>query len=83
MAGAGVVGGLTVDCKKTADPTTTKTAATKFDWTLVTTRPPNFPIFQEGVQRFADDFKAMNDGRLNIQWCSANSYFMCVDAAGF
>ncbi len=68
VAGAGVVGSLLAGCKKGDEQATTKaTAAKKFDWKLVTTWPPNFPIFQEGVQRFANDLKTMSDGRLNIQ----------------
>ncbi|MDR2878285.1 MAG: TRAP transporter substrate-binding protein [Chromatiales bacterium] len=39
----------------------------RFNWRLVTTWPPNFPIFQETVRRFADDVKRMSGGRLNIQ----------------
>ncbi|MDH5649093.1 MAG: TRAP transporter substrate-binding protein [Gammaproteobacteria bacterium] len=42
-------------------------AAERFNWKLVTTWPPNFPIFQEGVQRFAKDVKTISGGRLNIQ----------------
>jgi TRAP-type mannitol/chloroaromatic compound transport system substrate-binding protein len=39
----------------------------RFNWRLVTTWPPNFPIFQETVRRFADDVKRMSGGRLTIQ----------------
>lgn len=46
-----------------AAPTTAKT----YDWKMVTTWPPNFPIFQEGVVRFAEDVKTMSGGRLNIK----------------
>lgn len=38
-----------------------------FSWKLVTTWPPNFPVFQEGVSRFAREVKAMSGGRLSIQ----------------
>ena len=41
-------------------------ARKRFNWKLVTTWPPNFPIFQEGVQRFAKDIKQMSDRRLRI-----------------
>jgi len=34
---------------------------------MVTTWPPNFPIFQEGVERMARDIELMSDGRLKIQ----------------
>ncbi len=42
-------------------------AAKRFNWKLTTTWPPNFPIFQDGVKRFADDVKKMSGGALNIQ----------------
>lgn len=38
-----------------------------YNWRMVTAWPPNFPVFQDGVTRFASDVKAMSDGRLNIQ----------------
>ncbi len=38
-----------------------------FRWKLVTTWPPNFPVFQEGVDRFADDVRTMSRGRLDIK----------------
>lgn len=44
-----------------------KRPQTRMTWKMVTTWPPNFPIFQEGVVRFANEVKAMSDGRLNIQ----------------
>lgn len=34
---------------------------------MVTTWPANFPVFQEGADRFAEQVKEMSDGRLNIQ----------------
>jgi len=55
-------------------PTTTGEVATPapepektYNWKMVTTWPPNFPIFQEGVERFAKDVKVMSEGRLNIK----------------
>jgi TRAP-type mannitol/chloroaromatic compound transport system substrate-binding protein len=51
-----------------AAPAATAAAAEKtYNWKMVTTWPPNFPIFQEGVERFADEIKIMSDGRLNIK----------------
>lgn len=38
-----------------------------YRWKLVTTWPANFPIFQEGVVKFADDVRLMSNGRLDIQ----------------
>jgi len=37
-----------------------------FRWKMVTTWPSNFPIFQEGAERFADEVRVMSNGRLNI-----------------
>ena len=42
-------------------------AAQTYQWKMVTTWPPNFPIFQEGVERFADNVKKMSNGRLSIK----------------
>jgi TRAP-type mannitol/chloroaromatic compound transport system substrate-binding protein len=41
-------------------------AADRFNWKLVTTWPPNFPVFMDGVKRFAKDVKRMSRGELNI-----------------
>ncbi len=38
-----------------------------YNWKMVTTWPANFPIFQEGAEKFADDVKTMSSGRLDIQ----------------
>ncbi len=38
----------------------------KFKWKMVTTWPANFPIFQEGAERFADDVRTMSNGRLDV-----------------
>ncbi len=38
-----------------------------FKWKMVTTWPANFPIFQEGAVKFADDVRTMSNGRLDIQ----------------
>jgi TRAP-type mannitol/chloroaromatic compound transport system substrate-binding protein len=53
----------------TAGTITTPASAAKkrFMWKLVTTWPPNFPVFQEGVERFAKEVKKISDGRLTIQ----------------
>ena len=39
----------------------------KYYWKMVTTWPANFPIFQEGAEKFAEDLRVMSGGRLNIQ----------------
>lgn len=36
-------------------------------WKMVTTWPANFPVFQEGAERFAEDVRRMSAGRLDIQ----------------
>jgi len=41
-------------------------AKQRFRWKLVTTWPPNFPIFQDGVKQFAKDVRRMSGGRLAI-----------------
>lgn len=45
----------------------TLAAKKRFNWKLVTTWPPNFPIFMDGVKRFAKEVKRMSGGKLNIQ----------------
>lgn len=38
-----------------------------FNWRMTTTWPANFPVFQEGAERFADSVRTMSNGRLDIQ----------------
>jgi len=38
-----------------------------FHWRMVTTWPANFPIFQEGAEKFAEDVRIMSNGRLDIK----------------
>jgi len=38
-----------------------------YKWKMVTTWPPGFPVLQEGAERFADNIKAMSNGRLDIK----------------
>jgi len=38
-----------------------------YNWKMVTTWPPGFPVLQEGAERFSDNIKAMSNGRLNIK----------------
>lgn len=61
LAGGGVLLG------STGLPLTAAASEDKFRWKLVTTWPPNFPVFQEGVKRFAKDIRIMSNGRLTIQ----------------
>ena len=46
---------------------TIQAAEKKFRWKMVTTWPPNFPIFQEGIEKFANDVEEMSGGRLTIK----------------
>jgi len=43
-----------------------------YNWKMVTTWPPNFPVFQEGVEQFAKDVKTMTNGRVNIKVYAGN-----------
>lgn len=38
-----------------------------YNWKMVTTWPPGFPVLQEGAERFAANVKAMSNGRINIK----------------
>ncbi len=55
LAGSTLVGATSVHAAKK-----------RHNWKLTTTWPPNFPIFQDGVKRFAKDVKKMSGGALNI-----------------
>jgi len=48
------------------DTSTVDTSKT-YNWKMVTTWPPGFPVLQEGAERFADNIKAMSNGRLDIK----------------
>lgn len=47
-------------------PVTTDVSQQIFQWKMVTTWPANFPIFQEGAEKFAANVKIMSQGRLDI-----------------
>ena len=38
-----------------------------YQWKMVTTWPPGFPVLQKGAERFADNIRAMSNGRLDIK----------------
>lgn len=38
-----------------------------YNWKMVTTWPPGFPVLQEGAERFAENVKIMSNGRLDIK----------------
>ncbi len=50
----------------TLGATTTAEARGRYRWKLVTTWPPNFPIFHDGVKQFARDVRRMSRGALTI-----------------
>jgi TRAP-type mannitol/chloroaromatic compound transport system substrate-binding protein len=50
-----------------AGSTTATSSQKTFNWKMVTTWPPGFPVLQEGAERFAANVKAMSNGRLNIK----------------
>jgi TRAP-type mannitol/chloroaromatic compound transport system substrate-binding protein len=58
-------------CGSGTDSNTSSDAGTDlskiYKWKMVTTWPANFPIFQEGAQKFADDVRKMSNGRLNVR----------------
>jgi len=47
--------------------TSTAQPAKTFKWKMVTTWPPNFPVFQEGVKQLSKEVEMMSGGRLEIQ----------------
>ncbi|PHS33501.1 MAG: ABC transporter substrate-binding protein [Methylophaga sp.] len=38
-----------------------------YNWKMVTTWPPGFPVLQEGAERFAENINIMSNGRLKIK----------------
>ena len=61
---------LLIACGGDADTTADATGSDlskNYRWKMVTTWPANFPIFQEGAQKFVDDVRIMSNGRLTIQ----------------
>ena len=60
---------ILTSCSSGSDNTGTTAFDTSktFRWKMVTTWPANFPIFQEGPERFADEVRVMSNGRLDIQ----------------
>lgn len=63
---------ISISCSKNQDGNTSNQNSSMpivetYNWKMVTTWPPNFPVFQQGVDRFAEDVKIMSGGRLNIK----------------
>lgn len=65
--------GLLAACNGSSGPSgdpaadTGKPAAKIYEWKMVTTWPPNFPVFQEGVDKLAADITEMSNGQLKLQ----------------
>lgn len=38
-----------------------------YNWKMVTTWPPGFPVLQEGAERFAENINIMSNGRLKVK----------------
>lgn len=53
--------------KTTTDTAQTANNSKSYNWKMVTTWPPGFPVLQEGAERFADNINVMSNGRLNIK----------------
>ena len=62
-----VLGGCEDDAGGGSDAAIGGQSGQTFAWKMVTTWPPNFPIFQQGVERMAHDIELMSNGRLKIQ----------------
>ena len=41
--------------------------STIYHWKMVTTWPANFPVFQEGAEKFAEDVRVMSNSRLDVK----------------
>lgn len=63
-------GGRAADGAKAANGANGAAAAVR--WKMVTTWPANFPVFQEGAEKFAGDVRTLSRGQLDIQVYAAN-----------
>lgn len=64
LGAAGVATGLAA-CER-GEQGSTAVSNQRFNWKIVTTWPPNFPIFHEGVERFTKEVAKMSNNRLRI-----------------
>jgi TRAP-type mannitol/chloroaromatic compound transport system substrate-binding protein len=55
-------------------------AQKKFKWKMVTTWPPNFPVFHEGVVRFAGQVKELTEGAIDIRVYAGGSWSCLLQA---
>ncbi|MEM8525553.1 MAG: TRAP transporter substrate-binding protein [Bacteroidota bacterium] len=58
---------LTGDAIAQEDSTSSSVSTEKFQWKMVTTWPPNFPVLGEGCTYFADLVRKMSNGRMEIK----------------
>lgn len=56
-----------VSCAPTEDVGGTKISEKTYSWKMVTAWPPNSPINQESVEKFAEDVEIMSRGRMKIK----------------
>jgi TRAP-type mannitol/chloroaromatic compound transport system substrate-binding protein len=65
---------MMLGCNSSSSKQTTFSVETTqtFSWKMVTAWPPNFPIFQNGIEQLAQDIEIMSNGRLKIQVFAAN-----------
>lgn len=64
-------------CSESPTPSQQHTSADSkpakiYKWKMVTTWPANFPIFQEGAEKFADNIREISNGRLDIHVYAGN-----------
>ena len=67
VLGAGATGVLASCGKKEENISAAIHTEKSFNWKMVTTWPPHFPIIGEGTDRFAKEVALMSDGQLKIQ----------------
>ena len=67
IAAAAAATGSLIGCTtQNKNETSTQTSKEKFEWKMVTTWPPHFPILGEFADRLAEWIGHMSDGRLKI-----------------
>lgn len=66
VVAAGAAGILASCGKKEETGTAAIHTREKYEWKMVTTWPPHYPIMGEGADRFAKEVEAMSDGDLKI-----------------
>ncbi len=67
VAAAGAAGVVSACASEPNSTTRAARSDQRFQWKMVTTWPPHFPILGVGAERFAEWVKEMSEGRLEIQ----------------